>query len=56
MTREKSLSNSGIVRVVARLREKDYHRNPQQVLKYLEDCKIQTVMITEDANDNGRLI
>jgi len=44
----KLISNSGIVRVVARLREKDYHRNPEQVLKYLDDCKIMTVMITED--------
>lgn len=44
----KLISNSGIVRVVARIREKDYHRNPQQVLKYLEDCKIMTVMITTE--------
>ena len=36
----KLISNSGITRVVARIKETDSHRNPEIVLDYLDKCGI----------------
>lgn len=46
----KLISNSGLSRVVARVRKADLHRNPEVVLDYLRQCKL-SVEIVKDEND-----
>jgi dCMP deaminase len=43
----KLISNSGLSRVVARVREADLHRNPESVLEYLRKCNISVQVIKE---------
>lgn len=47
----KLISNSGLVRVVAVVRETDKHRNPETVLKYLQDCKIDVTTVKDEPNE-----
>jgi dCMP deaminase len=43
----KLISNSGLSRVVARVRKADLHRNPEAVLDYLRKCNISVQIIKE---------
>jgi dCMP deaminase len=43
----KLISNSGLSRVVARVREADLHRNPETVLDYLRKCNISVQVIKD---------
>ena len=49
----KLISNSGLAKVVCRIRETDKHRNPEVVLKYLEDCKISVTTIKDEDIHGG---
>lgn len=44
----KLISNSGIVRVVCRLKQADMHRNPYGVLDYLRKCNIEVTVIEDE--------
>lgn len=44
----KLISNSGLSRVVARIKDSDAHRDPSTVLKYLETCMIQITTIKDE--------
>ena len=44
----KLISNSGLKKVVARIRDSDYHRNPEAVLDYLSKCNISVMTIKDD--------
>lgn len=44
----KLISNSGLSRVVCRLKKADMHRQPYVVLDYLRACKIEVVVIKDD--------
>lgn len=48
----KLISNSGLARVVCRISEADMHRNPYQVIEYLNTCGIEVTIIGEH-NDNN---
>jgi dCMP deaminase len=50
MSCAKLVSNSGVTRVVMKIREVDRHRRPEDVVAYLEKCKIEVTTI-EDTND-----
>jgi dCMP deaminase len=43
----KLISNSGLSRVVTRVRKADLHRNPEAVLEYLRKCNISVQVIKE---------
>jgi dCMP deaminase len=47
----KLISNSGLKRVVARVKDSDAHRNPEVVLDYLVNCDILVETIKDDIND-----
>jgi dCMP deaminase len=47
----KLISNSGLARVVCRLRKTDEHRRPLDVIKYLRDCNIIVDIIKDDDVD-----
>ena len=49
----KLISNSGLERVVAIVKDEDAHRKPEIVLDYLVECKI-TVETIKDNNDGPR--
>ena len=44
----KLISNSGIAKVVCRVKKADMHRNPYQVLDYLRKCSIEVTTIEDD--------
>lgn len=44
----KLISNSGLARVVCRLRSSDMHRQPYAVLEYLRRCKIEVTVVKDD--------
>lgn len=46
----KLISNSGLSRVVCRISDADMHRNPYDVVAYLEKCGLEVVV--KDGNDN----
>ena len=48
----KLISNSGLSKVVCRLRAVDLHRKPHDVLDYLRRCGIE-VIVFEDEDVNG---
>ena len=47
----KLISNSGLSRVVAKIRKIDYHRNPEQVLDYLLQCGVSVETIKDEDID-----
>jgi dCMP deaminase len=44
----KLISNSGIVKVVMKIRDIDVHRRPEDVIAYLEKCEIDVTTIGAD--------
>jgi dCMP deaminase len=46
----KLISNSGLRRAVIVIRDIDAHRNPQQVVEYLEKCGVEVTTIREGQN------
>lgn len=44
----KLISNSGIARVVCRLKSADMHRNPYGVIDYLRKCSIEVTTIEDE--------
>jgi len=50
MSCAKLVSNSGVARVVMKIRDIDKHRRPEDVVTYLEKCNIEVTTI-EDTND-----
>lgn len=49
----KLISNSGISKVVAIVRDSDSHRNPDAVLEYLSRCKISVETVKDDNEQLG---
>jgi dCMP deaminase len=47
----KLISNSGLARVVCRLKQADMHRKPYEVLDYLRKCNIQVTTIKDEDVD-----
>lgn len=48
----KLISNSGLSRVVCRISNADMHRNPYEVIQYLNKCGIQVTVIGENHDNN----
>jgi len=44
----KLITNSGLARVVCRLRSADLHRRPYDVFEYLKKCKIELTVVKDD--------
>jgi len=50
----KLISNSGLARVVCKVRPDDVHRRPELVFKYLQTCNIElTIIEGNDDDSNG---
>lgn len=41
----KLVANSGVARAVIRIDERDFHRNPDDMVDFLEDCGIQVTVV-----------
>lgn len=47
----KLISNSGLAKVVCRLKKADMHRSPYEVLDYLRKCNIEVTVIKDENAD-----
>lgn len=55
MSCAKAVSNSGLYRVVMRLRESDAHRKPELVIEYLESCDIEVSIFASARRNDDEL-